>query len=349
VLTFAVSAPSAKYQTGASLRMLYGALLDSLRATPGVHDAAVTSDLPFADGQRHDVYVRVGKGDRSPNLPSAAIAIGSASYPTTMRIAVLRGRPLRDTDDERAPKVVLVNEAFARQAFPNEDAVGRQIDWVGGDGSGVPWTIVGVTRSVAEWTVWDAPDPQIFFPFAQAPTADEYVTVRSDLPPAAVLAAARRAVARVDPTLALLDPRPMAERLDASLAPQRFRAALIGGFGAIALALSLVGVYGVVTHAVSRRTREIGIRMALGQDGTRVRRDVVAGALRIALAGTATGAALALGVGHWLASFLVEVNPRDPVLLGLVGGLLLGATALAAYAPARRASGVDPAMTLHGD
>ena len=315
VLTFAVSAPSAKYQTAASQRALYRALLDSLRVVPGVRDAAVTSDLPFSNGQRHDVYVRVGKGDRSPNLPSAAIAIGSASFPSTMRIAVVRGRPLRESDDERAPKVVLVNEALARQAYPNEDPIGRQIDWVGGDGSGIPWTIVGVTHSVAEWDLWDAPDPQIFFPYAQAPTADEYVVVRSDLLPASVLAAARRAVASVDPTLALLDPRPMTERLDASLAPQRFRAALIGGFGALALALSVVGVYGVVAHAVGRRTREIGIRMALGQDARRVRLGVVGEALRVAALG------VALGTG----------------------------AALAAYAPARRASRVDPALTLHGD
>jgi ABC-type antimicrobial peptide transport system permease subunit len=141
----------------------------------------------------------------------------------------------------------------------------------------------------------------------------------------------------------------MTERLDASLAPQRFRAALVGGFGALALVLSVVGVYGVVAHAVGRRTREIGIRMALGQDARRVRLAVVGGALRVALVGTALGALAAVGVGRWLSTFLVDVSPRDPALLGAVGALLLGAAAAAAYAPARRASRVDPALTLHGE
>jgi ABC-type antimicrobial peptide transport system permease subunit len=183
----------------------------------------------------------------------------------------------------------------------------------------------------------------------QAPRRSRYFLIRSDLPSDQVLTAARAALRRIDGTIALTDVSTMERRVDASLGAQRFRAALMAALGGLALVLAVVGIYGVVAQTVTRRTREIGIRMALGEAAHEVQRRVVVDALRVASVGIVAGVVLALLAGKWLTVFLVNVSPYDARLLGGAAVALAVVVSAAAYGPARRAARVDPVTALRAD
>jgi putative ABC transport system permease protein len=186
-------------------------------------------------------------------------------------------------------------------------------------------------------------------PTQQSSRRARYFVIRSDLPADQILAAARAALRRIDPTIALTDPATMEQRIQASLGAQRFRAALMATLGVLALALAVIGIYGVVAYSVTRRTREIGIRMALGEAAGDVRRRVVGDALRVAAIGIALGFVLAVGAGKWLTVFLISVSPYDVTLLGTAAAVLTAVVVAAAYGPARRAARVDPVTALRGE
>ncbi len=344
VLTFQLTASMARFPTDDGARRFYASLTESIGAIPGVHGVGTTTQLPFGSGVVQDVYERDGKNDRSPNLPMAAIDFASPSYFTALGIRIVRGRGIEPADDARAPRVLVIDESLAKREYPGEDPIGRVIVW-----NNSRWTIVGVARGVRIFSLWDDPSPEIYFSTNQLQSRSQYVVINSDLSRAQLLPAVRRELRRLNPTAALTDIKSMNERLAISLAAQRYRAVLIAALGAVALALSLVGIYGVVSYAVSRQTREIGIRMALGENAARIRWRVVLNALRLAAAGTAIGVALSLGAGKWLAAFLVGVNAHDTRMLAGVGATLMAVAVAAAYVPARRASLVDPAIALRGD
>jgi ABC-type antimicrobial peptide transport system permease subunit len=186
-------------------------------------------------------------------------------------------------------------------------------------------------------------------PEAQAPRRGRSIVVRADAPADQVISAARLTLRRIDPTIALTDVATMDQRVQASLGAQRFRAALMATLGALALVLAVIGIYGVVAYSVSRRTREIGIRMALGEASHEVRRRVVVDAFRGASWGLGLGAALALASGKWLTVFLVGVSPYDGAMLSVAFGLIAAVIVVAAYGPARRAARVDPVTALRAD
>lgn len=342
--TFHVFAPAARYKTARELNRYYDDATAALRAIPGVTEVSTATLLPFAGGRFTDTYIQQEKGDQGVNNPRAAVAIAAPSYERALGLRVLRGRMFATSDDSASERVVVINEALARKYYPGSDPIGRMIDWNLGH-----WRIVGVVASTHLDNLWDVPEPVLYATPRQMPRRSRYFIVRSNGASDRIFATARLALHAVDPTIALSDPATMEQRMNASVGGQRFRAALMATLGALALILSVIGIYSVVAYGVTRRTREIGIRMALGEAAHEVRRRVVGDAMRVASGGIIAGVVLAVVAGRLLAGFLIAVTPYDVHLLAASAALLLGVVAAAAYEPAWRASRVNPVEALRGE
>ena len=339
--TFHVFAPVAHYPASARY---YDEATDALRAIPGVREVASTTMLPFAGGYFVDTYVQKELGDQGTRNPQSMVAMVSPGYERALGLPLIRGRVFTAADDSTSEPVVVINEALAKRYYPATDPVGQVIDW-----NRKLWRIVGVVASTHLSNLWEDASPMLYASTRQAPRRSRYFIVRSDLPSDQVVAASRAALRRIDGTIALTDVSTMERRVNASLGTQRFRAALMASLGGLALVLAVVGIYGVVAQTVTRRTREIGIRMALGEGAHEVQRRVVADALRVASVGIVAGIALSLLAGKWLTVFLVNVSPYDARLLGGAALALAAVVSAAAYGPARRAARVDPVTALRAD
>ncbi|HKG95463.1 MAG TPA: ABC transporter permease [Gemmatimonadaceae bacterium] len=323
-------------------------LLSRFERVPGVGSAAFSSRLPLDPA--YGVWpVRIegqpsGEGDR----PIVGARVVSDGYFRAMRIPVVAGRDLAGRDDDKAPKVALVNVTFARRFWGSaRAAVGRRI----GIGPGTPpWTeVVGVAGDVAHDGVGSEPIAEMYVPFAQLPATGGALVVRTTTDPAPLAGAIRRAAFAADPEQALIDVRPMRETADNSVAPRRFLLLLLGAFAGVALALSAVGVYGVLAYVVGQGAREMGIRLALGAQ----RRDLLLMVARrgavLAVAGAALGLVGAAGLTRFLERQLYGVSPTDPATLGGVAALLMLVAVAAALVPARRAAAADPVSALRAE
>jgi putative ABC transport system permease protein len=319
----------------------------TFRAMPGVRDVASSYDIPTAGRSFGASVLREGKRDGEANAPTADVQMVSPRFFSAMGIPIRAGRDINAADRAGAPPVVVVNEAFAARMFPGENPLGRRITvW------DTVHTIVGIVGDARRARpLWDPPEPEMYFSIDQRGQSWRYVVIRTDgrTPPAALIPAVRNEVRRLDPTLAISELAFLDDRLRDVTAPQRFRGALVGAIGALALLLSIVGVYGVVTYTVMRRTREIGIRIALGEAGRAIQFAIVRQALRPTMVGVAAGMALALFIARWLEGFVLGISPRDTLTLVSVACLFLVVGVLAAYAPARRASRIDPVLALRGE
>jgi macrolide transport system ATP-binding/permease protein len=324
-------------------------VVERVRALPGVRSASLTDLFPLSlNYSSTNVHVEGQPAARGANVPQAMVASIGPDYFQTMGIPLVAGRDFAPPDDRAAPRVVVVNEALARRFFPGEDpvrgAVGRRVSFAGPEG---PFSqIVGVARDGKYWTMGEAPQPFIYFPLAQSYNSNATLVVRAEGDPHALAAGIRGAVRGLDEGLPLYDVKTMEEHLGLSLFPARVAATLLGGFGLLALLLSAVGVYGVVSYAASQRTREIGIRMALGAQRRDVLRLVGGRGLLLVTAGVALGLAGAFALTRFMASLLYGVSATDPTTFALVVALLGAVALLACYVPARRATKVDPVVAL---
>ncbi|HEX8695201.1 MAG TPA: ABC transporter permease [Longimicrobium sp.] len=324
----------------------YRRLLGELAAVPGVESAALQQVPPLQGENRETSFVTEGQGPDEERRITNFDAV-SPGFFHTIGIPVLGGREFAASDGETAPAVAVVNQTFARRHFPGGQALGKRVSMEGAEG---PWvTIVGVVRDAKYVTLGEDPRPMLYLPFAQNYDAEAVVYVRAAGDPAALAKPVHRAAQALDPVLPIPEPVPVRESLRFALAPARVGAWVLGVFGALALSLAAVGIYGVVSYAVSQRTREIGIRSALGAGPARVVRMVLGDNLRVVAAGLGAGLALAVPLGMAAAGFLYGVSPADPaVLLGTP--LVLAAVALlASWAPARRAARVDPMVALRAE
>ena len=344
-VAFHVYVPASRYGTVAEANGYYDRVLDAVRTIPGVNVASTTTLLPFGNCCNFDTFVQEDLGDQGPKNPQAFISVDGPGFERALGIPLLRGRSFTAQDDSASARVVMLNAAAAKAMYGIRDPIGQLISW-----NGQPhWRVVGVLASTHLMELSDEQKPVLYVPEAQAARRSRYVVVRGDAPANDVIAAARARLRAIDPTIALTDIATMDERIASSLGAERFRAVLMATLGALALALAIVGIYGVVAYSVSRRTREIGIRMALGEASHEVRLRVVTDALRVASAGLVLGFGLALLGGKWLSSFLVGVSPNDGRLLAATVALLVVVVAATAYGPARRAAKVDPMTALRGD
>jgi putative ABC transport system permease protein len=348
VLTAHVSVPDARIK-GATVR-LFQPMLQKVREIPGVRSAAIVSLLPIQDAWTNGSYKVEGRPAPLPGqAPNAEFRTASPDFFASLGIPILRGRDFAESDGGPGVRRVIVNEALARQQFPGENAVGRQLRL---DKEG-PHTIVGVVGSVRQAGLDEEPLPEIYFPYTQVGAEgglfDATLVIRTAVAPASVTADVRRAVRSVDPSLPLFRVTTMEEVIADSLAARRLNLWLLGIFAAIALVLSAAGLYGVISYLVAQRTREIGIRIALGAQNREVVGLVMGQGARLTAAGIALGLLGAFAFTRLLASLLDGVSARDPLTFAGVAALLAAVALLATWIPARRAARVDPMLAIRNE
>jgi putative ABC transport system permease protein len=272
----------------------------------------------------------------------------SPGYFAAMGIPLKSGRRFSASDDGGAAPIAVINEEAARRYWPGMDPIGRRVGFGGPDGQ--TWrTIVGVIGDVRLLGLDQAVVPEVYVPLLQDPDRVMSIVVRTSIDPATVGISLRRAVQDIDLSQPIMSPRLMTRQLAGTLARPRFFSALLGGFAAAALVLATLGVYGVVATGAEARTREMGIRVALGAQRGEVLRLVLSGAARMALAGVALGSAGALWFARGVQGLLVGVEAADPVVFMATGAVLGSAVLLASWLPARRAARADPMVALRAE
>jgi predicted permease len=345
LLTFSLDLPSPPY-TFAAQQHFVDQLLPRLRNLPGVRSAAVDWTLPFSgvyDSAGVDLEGRKFAPGYTPSIRLDALTPG---YFRTMRIPLLRGRRFNDRDAASSLPVAIVNEAFALKYFPNENVVGKRIRPSISVGSTTPWReIVGVVGNTKLKGLAENFEPEYYLPFGQFPIFSTIV-LRTRDKPLTMVPAVRTVIASMDRNLPVYDVSTMENYLSSSVARSRFSTLLLGLFGALALLLAAVGIYGVVSYSVSQRTHEVGIRIALGADRQDVLQLILRRGMVLALIGVAIGVPAALGLTRFLSSLLYDVKPTDPRTFIAVALIMLGVALLACYIPARRAAKVDPMVAL---
>lgn len=352
IVAFSVSLPGATYAEPARMDAFVTDLMTRLQAQPGVRDAGLVMALPltpfsFGFSFLIDEHPKPADGEE----PVAQVRVASSGYFTTLGIPIVRGRGFNDHDRTGETPVLLITEQAARQFFPNDDPIGKHVRMGWGDGKGgrVGGEIVGVVRDVKPSSLAAAARPQIYLPFAQREVSSFAVVMRATGDPAAVLRGAGQALHAIDPNLPMTDPRTMDAVVSASVAQPRFYMTLLAAFAALALVLSAIGIYGVIAYIVGQRSREIGIRIALGASA----RTVLAMVLREGVAMTATGLVLgiagALALTRFMSRLLFEVTPTDPATYGTTIGVLVGVAVAASLAPAIRAAREDPTVAMRAE
>jgi len=325
-------------------------LQDRLGSTPKVESVGFVSELPLS-GQANDTYVTIGEhAPVSPaDRPDADIRIVAGNYFQVMRIPLLRGREftIRDTTDSSL--TALINEPFAKRFFGDEDPIGKHLKIFEGKPEFVTREIVGVVGGIKHFTLQEALRPAMFLPYAQNPALRMNVVVRAAGNPLAIASAIRTTVGSIDPDEATSAFRTLGEIVSTSAAGDRFNAFLLGAFGGTALLLTAAGIFGVLSYVVTQRTREIGLRMALGAQRRNILGAIVGRGMFLVLIGIGIGLAAAFAFTRWMSSFLFAVKPTDALTFVAVSGLLATAGLLACYLPARRAMRVDPMVTLRSE
>ncbi len=346
LLTFQVELTSGRYDSNETGWTFYRDLLDRLRALPGIESAGGINLLPLDNwGWNTSFQIEGHEPWPAGQEPIAEHRAVTSDYFGTMGIPVVRGRAIDDRDTAAAASVVMINDSFARQFFENEDPIGRRI--VRG---GVPVEIVGVAADVKQSRLDRPTAPEIYHPITQATYGFLAVVVRARTSdPLALVPAVREQVAALDPDLPITQVATMRQVVSASVRQPRLSSTLIGLFAALAALMATVGVYGVMSYSVSERTRELGIRIALGADARSVMRLVVAEGLTTAGVGTAVGALASVALTRVLGSQLYEVSPTDPLVLGATAAGVLVVAMAAALVPARRAMRVDPMVALRAE
>jgi predicted permease len=325
----------------------FDAVLERVRAIPGVQSAAVVNTLPVSGGASTDFAIVGQAAPAAGEEPDAAIRVVAGDYFAAMRIPLVRGRWLDAHDTEHTAQVMVINRTMASRYWPGEDPIGKRVtmlDW------GPPLTgeVVGVVGDVKGDALDATPGNMIYWAERQFPSVFDNIVVRVEegRDPQSVAGALKAAVHAVDPDLPLARIATMDERLSESVKPRRLQTLLLGVFAGLALSMAVVGIYGVMAYSVSGQRREIGIRMALGADGTAMRQMILREGLRWTAIGTFVGLVGALGLAGLLSSLLYGVAPRDPVTIGGVTLLLVCVAMMACWVPARRAMRVDPMLAL---
>jgi putative ABC transport system permease protein len=342
---FTVSLPPARYPADRVVST-HEELDARLAAIPGVSSVARISGLPLGPSENVLSFRRLDQPPPPPGqAPNALYRVVDPDYFPTMQVAVVRGRGFETGDRDGAQGAVVISERMAEMFWPGEDPLGRPLG-ISGRGPGV---VVGVVANVRSQTLAAVAQPEMYVPHAQAQSRAMTFVVQSTQDSAQVLAAARQVVRRYDARLPLIGPSAMQALLDEQLARPRFYLMLLALFAVLAVSLAAVGLYGVVAYVVTQRTREIGVRMALGAARGEVVALMLWQGLRPAIAGMAAGAGLAYLGGRALSGLLHEVQPHDPATFAVVVAMLFVVVIIACAIPARRASGVAPADALRGE
>jgi predicted permease len=327
---------------------LYARMNDRLRAIPGVESVGMSQHGLMTGVTANDgVYI---PGHTDKKWHEVYLLLVSPSFLDTMRIPILRGRGLSRTDGAASPRVVVVNQAFVRANFPGEDPIGKIFylgDAAAPDPDAKPIQIVGVVKDAHYSGVRDEVPPTGYFPYMQVPDISQMTfAIRTVLPPLAITGAVRQAVAGIDRTIPVAEMRTEEDQIGKSIGTERLFAGLVSGFGALAALLAAIGLYGVMAYTVTRRTTEIGIRIALGATGSKVQWLVLRESLLMVIAGLIAGLPAAYLLTRLVKTLLYGVTPTDPVSFVAALILMIGVAAAAAWRPARRASRLNPLDAL---
>jgi putative ABC transport system permease protein len=355
-LTFDLSLPDSRYGEDPQIVAFYDRLMPGLAALPGVRSAAAVMGLPLS-GMQFDISFKVaGRAPLRPaDEPSMEIRVASPEYFSTMGIPVKRGRGFTDRDTASSPQVVVITDSAAQRYFPGEDPIGKTITlgWGKRDRKGVRTAgggqVVGIVGDIKDAGLSEPDPPQLYMPLRQWPISSMSIVLKTVTPPGSLTEAVRAQVYAVDPNLPVSNVRTLEQIVSRSVSQPRFYVLLLGVFAALALALAAIGIFGVLSYAVSQRTREIGIRMALGAQGRSVVGLVVRQAMGLVAIGLTAGTIAALFVSQTLTKMLFSVRPTDPATFTAVALLLAAVALLASYLPARRATRVDPIVALRAE
>jgi len=343
VLSASVAPPRTQYRDPEALRQLFTRLVERAATIPGVRSAALTNMLPLTGGEMNLSFRIEGRPPAATpgSEPVAGARIVSASYATTLGMRLLQGRDLSPLDSANAPGAVLVNETMAKRYWPGASPLGAKI-YLGQ----LEAIVVGVVGDVHHRGPGTTPGAELYVPYLQFNSRQAMLVLRTTGDPARMTAALRAAMKEIDPALPLANVATLETLLDQSVAQPRFLAALLTGFALLAALLALVGVYGLLSFAVSRRVRELGVRMALGAGRARVLRLVLRQSAVLVIFGLAGGVALAVAVSRLLRTLLFGVRPDDPLTIAGMAAAIALAAFVASLPPALRAARIDPVVAL---
>jgi len=347
LLTLRVTLPVSRYQAAHQRAALYERILDEIKALPGAQAAAAVSLLPSSGDWRNRAFTLEGSQGSSRRAKFFAdVESASAAYFQTMRIPLLAGREFTGQDGEQTPLVALISKSLAARYWRGQDPIGRHVK-LGPRESANPWlTIVGVVGDVRQFVLDPKPPVKIYVPVVQSPDSSMSLVIRTSGEPEELMTSVRALLSTIDPKLPITQMQSMDDFIDEQAAGISVAGDLVGSFGFVALVLSAIGIYSLMAYSASRRTHEIGIRMAVGAERGDVMWMMLRQGLELGLVGVVIGVISALGLTRLLAGFLYGAVPADASTLAITGALLTVVALAASYVPARRATAVDPAVTL---
>ena len=346
-------APSAKkYPDPKSRVSFYSQVIEQLQTLPGVSSVGMVMNLPLSGASMNRGFKVEGRPEPKPDENVAMdYQVVNSDYFATLEIPIVRGRGLTEQDNETAPRVIVINEAMAHAFWPNEDPVGKRMA-IGESSKDTSWrTIVGVVGSVRHASLTEEPVPCAFIDYRQDLESWSRMAfvMKTSTEPSSLTSTVRSSLVAIDPQQPVYAIEPLEKLIEGSVAPRKFVMSLIGSLAFVALALALVGIYSVISFSVSERTREIGIRMALGAKRRDVLRMILSQGMRVSAVGIVMGLAIALGLTRLLRTLLFEVSATDPITFGLVAMTMSLIALMACYLPARRATRVDPLVALRDE
>jgi putative ABC transport system permease protein len=349
-LTMVATLPRTKYDNQEKALHFYDSAIDQLRNAPGIRSVGVTTNLPFADGGSVDGFIVEGQeppeGVNISQTEQAELQSVTPGTFQTLGIPLLQGRDFQASDHSKSPRVAIIDEPLARRYWPAGDAVGKRIETTGNR----EWmTIVGVVSGIKHISLAEEKQPHIYMALAQYPDQRAAFVVRTDGPPNAAISTFRAAIRQVDPDMPLYMVRSMTEIISQTLSTQRLTNILLTAFAILALTLAAVGIYSTMSLYVGSRTKEFGIKLALGAQPGALRRGVMRQGLLLTGAGVLVGIAGALALTRTIKSLLFEVSATDPLVFTAVPLLLVVVSMIACYRPARRATQVDPLIALRNE
>ena len=341
--------PQSQYPNGTAIQAFWRQLLDGVRALPGVGGATLGTNVPLTDSHdRVDITVEGMPLPAPGSFPHPDEHLVSPDYLRTLGVRLLGGRDFTDADSATAPHVAVINARLARDLFPGQDPVGKRFiygspdparnrDWI---------TIVGIVDDTRIYGLANPSRLEVYRPFVQGPPDKMDLIVKSRIEPASLTSSIRRVLASIDRNQPISSISTMNQLVEKSVGSRRVTLILLGAFSALALVLAGIGIYGVISYSVAQRTKEIGIRMALGAGHQDVIRMILLQGARIVSAGLIIGIFAAFGLTRYLALLLFSVSPGDPSTFAMVALVLTLVALLACYIPARRTLRVDPMIAL---
>jgi putative ABC transport system permease protein len=352
-LSFELSLPRSTYSEDPQIISFYERLSDRIAALPGVRTVGGVMGLPLS-GLRFNISFKVeGRPEAAPGQePTMEVRVTTPDYFRTLGVPLERGRFFTNADTAEAPRVVILSQAAVKKYFRDEDPIGKRIElgWGRGkDQKRAGGEVVGIVGDVKELGLDEEFPAEIYLPMRQWPVGRMAIVARTAVPPMTIAPQVKQVVQELDANLPVNQIRTVEDVVAESIAQPRFYMLLLGAFAVVALALAAIGIFGVMSYTVSQRTREIGIRMALGAQGGSVVSMVVRQAMILAATGLALGTVAALALSRTMTTLLFDMSPTDPVTFATVAGVLGFVAFLASYVPARRAANVDPIDALRAE